>query len=88
MINQLKRSGILTDAGKKNIEKIDLENKEKEAQLKRLKSETMRLTNRQKFLKTRIVAAAVDNPDLAQFSLFITERPQSEMLQPDLLFVI
>ena len=64
-MHQLTDSGMLTAAGKKTMKKNGREIKEKEAQLRRLKSEAIRQKKRQKVLKTKIVAAAVANPDLA-----------------------
>ena len=56
---------MLTAADKKTMKKNGREIKEKEAQLRRLKSEAIRQKKRQKVLKIKIVAAAVANPDLA-----------------------
>lgn len=64
-MHQLTDSGMLTAADKKTMKKNGREIKEKEAQLRRLKSEAIRQKKRQKVLKTKIVAAAVANPDLA-----------------------
>lgn len=64
-MHQLTDSGMLTAVDKKTMKKNGREIKEKEAQLRRLKSEAIRQKKRQKVLKTKIVAAAVANPDLA-----------------------
>lgn len=64
-MHQLMDSGMLTAADKKTMKKNGREIKEKEAQLRRLKSEAIRQKKRQKVLKIKIVAAAVANPDLA-----------------------
>lgn len=64
-MHQLTDSGMLTAADKKTMKKNGREIKEKEAQLRRLKSEAIRQKKRQKVLKIKIVAAAVANPDLA-----------------------
>lgn len=64
-MHQLMDSGMLTAADKNTMKKNGREIKEKEAQLRRLKSEAIRQKKRQKVLKIKIVAAAVANPDLA-----------------------
>ena len=64
-MHQLTDSGMLTAADKKTMKKNGREIKEKEAQLRRLKSEAIRQKKRQEVLKIKIVAAAVANPDLA-----------------------
>ena len=55
LMHQLKDSGMLTDVDKKNMEKIDHEIKEQEAQMKRLKWEAIRQKRDERYSNQRLL---------------------------------
>ena len=79
---------LLTDANKKNIEKINYGIKEKRRLVEKAGVRSHSTKKETEVSQTEIIAAAVDNPDLALFSLCSTGKPSLETLHPDFLLVI